>query len=99
MDEALSDNLEIPTGWVYIIKSQGCYKIGRTKNIKSRIKSYKTENPYQITILAQKEVVFPKSVEHILLNRFKQKNLHGEWFNLNTKELIILMKLLKGYEI
>ncbi|MHA1329803.1 MAG: GIY-YIG nuclease family protein [Candidatus Hodarchaeales archaeon] len=74
-------------GYVYIIESGGLYKIGRSQNIKERIRRYITENPFEIKILIQKKVNDCVGKERELLERFKEKRYRGEWFKLNKHDI------------
>ena len=75
-------------GYIYLLKSNGIYKIGRSLNIKSRIDLYRTENPFGIRLIFQKEVDDYVKVESILLEKFKENKVKGkEWFDLNLKDV------------
>lgn len=79
------DNKE--KGFVYILKSRNLYKIGRAQYIKSRIKTYRTENPFGIRVIFQKEVDDYIKVEASLLDTFKDKKVRGEWFKLDKEDI------------
>jgi thymidine phosphorylase len=74
-------------GYIYIIKSKNLYKIGRTKNLKNRFKTYRTENPFEIKVIFQKKVNDYIKEEIKLLTKFKDKNYKGEWFKLDKKDI------------
>ena len=74
-------------GYIYLIKSNNLYKIGRAKNLKSRIKTYQTENPFGIEVIFQKEVDDYIGTEKDLLTRFENKRERGEWFKLNNEDI------------
>lgn len=82
-------------GYIYIIKSNGLYKIGRSKNIKNRIKLYKTENPFGIDVIFQKKVDDYINKEIKLLNMFNDKlKLGKEWFYLSDKDINLIKKII-----
>lgn len=74
-------------GYIYVIRSQNLYKIGRALCPFSRIKRYITENPFGIKVIIQKKVDNYIAVEQKLLKRFKEKQYRGEWFRLNKKDI------------
>lgn len=75
-------------GYIYLIKSKNLYKIGRAKDIQGRIKTYKTENPFGIRVIFQKVVNDYIKTENKLLKRFKDKQIRGEWFELNKEDIL-----------
>jgi hypothetical protein len=83
-------------GYIYLIKSQNLYKIGRAKKIKDRIRAYKTENPFGIEILLQVKVDNYIKEENMLLDMFKEKKVRGEWFSLNEEDVELIKEI---YEI
>ena len=74
-------------GFIYLIESNSLYKIGRCQNPRDRIKAYKTENPFGIKVIFQKEVDDYIDKEAKLLKKFKDKNYRGEWFKLNEEDI------------
>ena len=75
-------------GYIYLVKSNGLYKIGRAKYPRDRIKTYQTENPFGIEIILVKEVDDYIGKETELLEKFKEKRIRGkEWFELNQKDI------------
>ena len=74
---------------VYIIKFQNTdkYKIGITKNLKSRISQFSTGNPDNIIIEYFIATKHYKSLEKHFHNIFKNNKMKGEWFKFTTKDL------------
>jgi len=81
------------SGYVYLLKSGGLYKIGRAENFKQRLGFYKTENPFNVEVIAQFYVEDSIKTERLLLDTFKNKKVKGEWFNLNDKDIQKFQKL------
>ena len=69
-------------GYVYLIKSGEHYKIGRTKNLKTRVKSFETSLPLGATVVHSFETDDTTEAEIELHARFSDKRINGEWFNL-----------------
>ena len=81
-------------GYIYLLKSKNFYKIGKTKYLKDRMKAYKTENPFEIEIIIQKEVEDYVKIEKELLKKFEDKQIKGEWFKLNKDDVEEIKKYL-----
>jgi len=77
----------LKSGYVYLLKSNNLYKIGRTTSFKSRMKKYTTENPFGIKLILQKKVDDYIGIEKKLLDKFKEKQVRGEWFKLNKGDI------------
>ena len=86
-------------GFVYIIETQGVYKIGRASNLESRVKKYQTENPYPITLIASAFIFDCVSYEKRLHKKFAHKKLRGEWFKLNDNDLDSLKNKLSSEDL
>lgn len=85
-------------GYVYIIKLNGYYKIGRTINPEKRFGEYTKlmEQPETICCIYVKNY---KQVEKELHKMFSDKNTNGEWFILLDEELSTAIKYIKTQEI
>lgn len=84
-------------GFVYIIKEEDgspLYKIGKAKDIDSRIGSMQTGNPRRLLVIAQELVPDNHAMEQGLHRKFESKRKEGEWFALNAKELKEAIKML-----
>ena len=84
-------------GTVYIISdTYGSYKIGYAKSFYKRLKSYQTSLPYGpevIKIIRSKNM---RELEKELLNKYKEKRIRGEWFDLNEEDIQYLQNLPKS---
>lgn len=74
-------------GYIYVIQSNSLYKIGRAKHLQSRMKTYRSENPFGVEVVLQKEVDDYIGEETKLLRKFKNKKYRGEWFRLKQEDL------------
>lgn len=84
-------DLKNKTG-VYIIRIQNSntYKIGITKDLKSRISNFTTANPNTIKIEYFIETIHYKSLEKHFHRIFKNNRMSGEWFNFSHDEFQIV---------
>lgn len=82
-------------GFVYLIgnRKQKIYKIGLSRQPKERFKAFNTKLPFTVEILHQIEATDMKKAEKLLHDWMKDKNTHGEWFNLSQKEIDFICKL------
>jgi predicted GIY-YIG superfamily endonuclease len=78
--ERISDPL------VYFIQeSTGLIKIGLTKNIGKRLKTYETHNPHELKLLKVVRCANLKEAQHLeksLHKKFSKFKINGEWFEL-----------------
>lgn len=84
-------------GYVYIIKLDGYYKIGRTSNPSNRFGEYTKlmKEPEVISLIFCDNY---KQVEKELHEMFSDKNTNGEWFTLSDEELDKAIQYLKEKE-
>lgn len=75
--------------YTYIIFDSRHYKIGKTKDLKLRLESMKTSNPYIKLLL-----FLEKDIEKELHVKFKSKNVTGEWFDLSFEDLNYLSTIM-----
>lgn len=100
-------NLGINSGrseGVYLVESDGFYKIGKSKNIAKRISSLKTGNPNKIELLFS---YYPyrgniHELEKYLHDRYSSSRTTGEWFKKDftvedVKEACLDFHNLKAY--
>lgn len=82
-------------GYVYLIEaSNGTYKIGRTKNPKDRMKTFKTKLPFEVEYLAIIQTDDMYALEAQLHGRFKKKRLNGsEFFQLDNDDIAYIVGL------
>lgn len=74
-------------GHVYLIESRGLYKIGRSSKIEARFKTYTTENPHGVKLLAHKHFDDCHAEEARLHSLYSGKRKIGEWFALSPAQV------------
>ena len=72
---------------IYILNCKEFYKIGITSNITKRKNELQVGNPFKINIIYFAKVENAARLESILHEKFWSKNVSGEWFKLNEKDL------------
>lgn len=87
------------TLYIIKVKNYDIYKIGITENIVARLKRLQYNSPIPIGIFElYKNLNNPKHVESSLHKHFKDKNTHGEWFNLSKKDVKEIKGLIKNFD-
>lgn len=75
-------------GKLYLLKSNGLYKIGVTcQSIKKRISDLQTGNPYVIDLVFLKKCSNYFEMEVFFHDKFAGRRLVGEWFALDYKDV------------
>jgi hypothetical protein len=78
-------------GKVYLLANDewSQFKIGiSTKNIDLRLRSLKTGNGSEITLVKSFNTIHHRKVEKWMHNKHHSKRLVGEWFALNDDDII-----------
>lgn len=72
------------TVYLYVIGMQGsqAVKIGWTGDVAGRLSGLQTGSPFPLVVMWQQEVPAAPLVEAALHQRFKDKRVRGEWFDL-----------------
>jgi len=89
-DELDEESTEKTThGWVYLIKhgSRKEYRIGKTTDLLRRLGQNRIELPEKITPVHSIETADITGVETYWLNRFKAKEMNGDWFKLSKADV------------
>lgn len=82
------DNSKNGTQTYILTDETGLYKIGKSKDVKRRVRSLMIGNP-SIRLVAR----IPKDVESVLHDQFKDKRVSGEWFRLTDLDLDFIKEL------
>jgi hypothetical protein len=72
---------------IYLIKGGSLFKIGRSKDINSRIKNLYTGSPVDLSIIHLRETANSANVESRLHKYFSEYRHHGEWFKFDERQL------------
>ncbi len=80
---------QITHGWVYLIRhgQYRQYRIGQTSDLLRRGSEIKIQLPERATLVYSIETVDPVGVETYWLNRFRPKQMNGDWFNLSPTDV------------
>lgn len=74
--------------FVYIAKCESFFKIGKSNNLKRREKGLQTGNPFDVSIIAYVESYEANSLEKSIQNRYRDRKIKGEWFDLDQDDFL-----------
>ena len=74
-------------GFVYLIKCNEWYKIGKAKNVNSRLSGLQTGSPYLLELLHAIHCKDYTRAESYLHNVFADRRGLGEWFELTESDI------------
>ncbi len=94
LNEQIFQTNKETSGYIYLLKSRNLYKIGKAKQLRNRMKAYRTENPFGIKVILQKKVKDSGSIERQLHNLVSNKRIRGEWFRLAKRDIEIIKDFL-----
>jgi hypothetical protein len=84
------EDCKLKEEYLYIIKSNGFYKIGYTKDIKSRLNDYKVHFGLIELVYVYKGYNC-YDLESIIHNLVEDKNHRGEWFSLTETDVVTIV--------
>ena len=68
------------------------YKIGRTTNLDGRLSALSTQLPFPVDLVRSFKVANAPQKEHTLHERFADKRVRGEWFQLSPDDVRWLLE-------
>jgi len=82
--------------YIYLVRCNEFYKIGITTDdhptIKDRMSSMRNGNPYPINLVFKARVNSAEKLERALHTCFKAKWIQGEWFNLDSVDVGLVIR-------
>lgn len=94
----LGRNLARWDGYVYLLESNGVYKIGKSVNVNRRLTQISPVMPYPVELLHAIRTTDHSALEAQLHEMFAPKRLNGEWFELSARDVRFIQSL-KDVEI
>lgn len=84
--------------FLYIIRETGStmHKIGSTTDVYYRLQNLQTGNPREIEIVYFTQLELARYAEEGLHDRFRDKRVRGEWFDMAAEEVASLIAELES---
>lgn len=86
-------------GFVYLLESDFGYKIGCSKNPKTRNNIFNVKLPFDVKMIRAVNVVDYRNTEKILHSYFEDKHIRGEWFEMTNVDISNFDEILLQYQI
>lgn len=80
-------------GYVYVLRSEYGYKIGRTKDVDKRKQSLGLKVPFTTEMIIVIQTDRMLDLEKDLHARFADKRINGEWFRLGEADLDVIRSI------
>lgn len=83
-----------PTGFVYLICAEHLdkpTKVGHTTGVNDRLKALQSGSPLRLRVVMHygaEDVDLAKQIERAIHAHYKQRRMHGEWFDVPATEII-----------
>lgn len=81
-------------GYVYLVQSvSGHYKIGRTRNVDNRLRTFNVKLPFEIELTHVINSYDMVDAERILHARYAHRRVNGEWFALSPDDVTAIKSI------
>lgn len=94
--EANTNLIRNNKGYIYLLVSSDCVKIGRSKKPRGRTEHLKTLVPFDIAFVKHYEVEDYVKAETYLHRYFKDQRLNGEWFSVKKEDISEVIDVVCG---
>lgn len=85
--------LKVQPGYIYLLKSDHGYKIGKTKRLPERMKHFDIKLPYPVELIHTIATENMVQAETALHKRFVITRINGEWFDLQPDDIAYITSL------
>lgn len=95
---SLKTRMRCASSYVYILECQGAYKIGIARDVRSRMQTLKTGNPFEIKFVYARLVFSARSLEAALHWWLLNRRIRGEWFMIDKDILKDVIKKIEEFD-
>lgn len=85
-------------GYVYVLRGEKVYKIGRAKDPYKRSEQLAIQLPYEVELVSVYDAVDYIAAEKAAHAAFADRRLNGEWFDLTDGDLLALDDLMQPFK-
>lgn len=75
------------SGWLYVVKCQDRYKIGRTIDLNRRLLELTKQVPFPLSLVHKSHHADINTIERSVHTKYEDQNIMGEWFKLTEGDL------------
>jgi hypothetical protein len=86
-DHIIPKLLNFEFGYVYFVKSEFGYKIGKSKELNKRIRAFAVELPFKTECKYYFRTHNMRTDENMTHDYFAEHRLNGEWFNITDSQI------------
>jgi ssDNA-binding Zn-finger/Zn-ribbon topoisomerase 1 len=93
------ESTSVARKFIYLIKSDipnSPTKIGIASNVPKRLKTLQMASPCKLELIFTIEKTYAYQLENTLHQYFKDKKVHGEWFDLNEEDIQLAIDTLSS---
>lgn len=96
-DLSIDNESNSRSGFVYVIyitdsSNKKYYKLGIASNFLNRLSSHQTSQPFDVSIAICYYARNMRDEEWLLMDKYKDKKIRGEWFELDNMDLMDISK-------
>lgn len=80
------------SGYIYLVRelSESHVKIGKTRNIKDRVRTFSVKLPFKVETIHELLVKDMHDAEKVLHRHFSRSRVGGEWFELTDDDIDLI---------
>jgi len=87
-----TEKADLQFGYVYLMKSGGYYKIGKSDYVEKRNYEIGIKLPEELTVIHKIKTDDPSGIEAYWHKRFENKRVRGEWFDLSSSDVNVFKR-------
>lgn len=77
-------------GYIYLVSGGGHIKIGKSRDLPARLRSFGLQLPFPVKLIQSYAVQDYSGTEYRLHTMFADKRVNGEWFDLDADDIALI---------